>query len=144
MDLEKSVLIPTLPLRLHDLDLDDDCVAEEVIIRTDLDMSLTPCPVDESNSGPWTDGQRLIAKNAYEVEDVDDFRQCVSCFFGFLTCINTHFIHSRQKRYTLVVKNKATSTFVYVQKSQRGKSFILQQYLVLTVSQLSNNCTGSQ
>lgn len=78
--LENPLLAPTLPLRFDNLKLTEDCIAEEVTIRTNLDLKSTPCPVRPVNSHAWTDAQRPKAAAAPVAKNLDDLSQKV----GFL------------------------------------------------------------
>ncbi|KAJ7130251.1 hypothetical protein C8R44DRAFT_731804 [Mycena epipterygia] len=73
--LENPLLAPTLPLRFDNLKLTEDCVAEEVTIRTGLDLKSTPCPVGPENSYTWTNEQRSKAAAALVVKNLDDLSE---------------------------------------------------------------------
>lgn len=78
--LSNPLLSPTLPLRFDNLNLNEDCVAEEVTIRTGLDLKSTPCPVGPENSYTWTNEQRPKAAAAPVAKDLDDLSEKVGLY----------------------------------------------------------------
>jgi hypothetical protein len=81
--LKTSLLVPALPLRVWDFDINESFLVEEVTIQTDLDLTRTPCPVNPENSERWTREQREIAASATVVTSLEDLR----------TKVNASYIH---------------------------------------------------
>ncbi|KAJ6552568.1 hypothetical protein DFH09DRAFT_1496685 [Mycena vulgaris] len=72
--LKNPLLAPSLPLSLDNLNLTEDCVAEQIIIRTELNLKETLCPVTPANSVPWTEVERGKASVAPVAESIEDLR----------------------------------------------------------------------
>ncbi|KAJ6547967.1 hypothetical protein DFH09DRAFT_1281711 [Mycena vulgaris] len=70
--LKNPLLAPALPLKFDDLNLTEDCVANEITIKTPLNLKATPCPVNPENSYEWTYAERGKAAVAPVVESVED------------------------------------------------------------------------
>ncbi|KAF8176639.1 hypothetical protein K438DRAFT_71173 [Mycena galopus ATCC 62051] len=78
--LENSILAPALPMTPNITDITEDCVAEEVTIRTDFDLKSLPCPVTPKNSNSWTEAERRKAAEAYVVKDTEDLKEQLTTF----------------------------------------------------------------
>ncbi|KAJ7661099.1 hypothetical protein B0H17DRAFT_1144802 [Mycena rosella] len=73
--LKDPLLAPALPLTLENMNITPACVAEEITIRTTLDLKATPCPVNPANSKAWTEAERVKAAAAPVATSIDDLRR---------------------------------------------------------------------
>ncbi|KAJ6535545.1 hypothetical protein B0H19DRAFT_1322533 [Mycena capillaripes] len=73
--LENPLLAPTLPLLVDSLDLTEDCVAEQIVLKTNLNLKATPCPVTPENSESWTANERAKLRKAHVVNSLEDLEE---------------------------------------------------------------------
>ncbi|KAJ7649008.1 hypothetical protein DFH06DRAFT_1135269 [Mycena polygramma] len=80
--LENPLLAPVLPLLIDDLDLTEDCVAEEVTIRTGFNLKHTPCPVPPGEGGKaWSEAERLKGAEAKVVGSIGELESELKDFY---------------------------------------------------------------
>ncbi|KAJ7083293.1 hypothetical protein B0H15DRAFT_802778 [Mycena belliarum] len=72
--LKNPIHSPVLPLTLDNMNITEECVLEEITIKTELDLKETPCPVNPENSDSWTKSERTKAAAAPMAESIDDLR----------------------------------------------------------------------
>ncbi|KAJ7759318.1 hypothetical protein B0H14DRAFT_2634449 [Mycena olivaceomarginata] len=75
--LENSSLASVQPLLVDDLDLSENCVAEEVTINTAFELKHTPCPVNSEKSESWSNAERGKASRAKVVDSLTDLKETV-------------------------------------------------------------------
>ncbi|KAJ6482817.1 hypothetical protein C8R47DRAFT_1217743 [Mycena vitilis] len=79
--LQNSLLAPTLPLLVDSSDLSDECVADEIVLKTKFKLRSTACPVKPENSVNWTETERDKLKNAVVAENIEDLGDKLANFY---------------------------------------------------------------
>ncbi|KAJ7145083.1 hypothetical protein C8R43DRAFT_1130156 [Mycena crocata] len=73
--LKTPLLAPVLPLSLDQFNITEDCVAPQVIIKTELKLKETVCPVYAENSFEWTKEERAKVASASVATSLSDLQE---------------------------------------------------------------------
>lgn len=76
--LGNALLAPALPTSFDDLNLTEECIAEEITLRTSLDLKGTVCPVTPENSYAWTADERDKTVRAPVASSIENLEELVS------------------------------------------------------------------
>jgi hypothetical protein len=81
------MLCPSPPYLLGRPEITEACVAEQIVLKSPLDLKATTCPVNPDNSRAWTARERALAAKARVAESLADLwamvrsLRCLFCFF---------------------------------------------------------------
>ncbi|KAK7032936.1 hypothetical protein R3P38DRAFT_2773432 [Favolaschia claudopus] len=97
--LTDSLPAPQLPLAIEDFEIDESCVAEEIVIKTGFILEKNPRSVDPENREQYSKDEREKAANAYVVQSVEDLGEKASLLVFSYSSQLTVFHASSKKKY---------------------------------------------
>ncbi|KAJ6578502.1 hypothetical protein B0H19DRAFT_1062983 [Mycena capillaripes] len=73
--LKEPLLAPILPLLAEEIDLSDDCVAEEITVTIPVELKDSVFPVNSENRDSWSKSERKKAAKAKVVQSLDELKE---------------------------------------------------------------------